>query len=110
MKTVNRELRAKNAKGRYGAVPLVAILLDWRVPEVQQGLSKLLDAVAPASPEGVATVLAVADELGSNGRPAVARLAAEDDRAGVLFGDFACRRAVVQAMIPSTGPRPSRSF
>ncbi len=73
LKALNKETRAKGGKAPSCAVPLVAILLDWQSPEVQQGLSKLLDVIVPGSPEGVATVLAVADELGRDGRPAIAR-------------------------------------
>ena len=99
LKALNKATRAKGGKGPSCAVPLVAILLGSQVPEVQQGLSKLLDVIVPGSPEGVATVLAVADELGAMGdRQSLVSLR-KMTRLKCFSETFACRRAVVQAIV-----------
>ena len=82
-----------------GAAPVLAVLLASDLPETQQRLRKFLETWLPKSKEGGLVLAAIADELGlradAQSLATLKKLAEQN-----CFADFfACRRAVVQAMI-----------
>ena len=79
--------------------PLVAVLLASEEPDTQRELRSFLDGYVSAANEGVTAITAAADELAKQGdRPALATLE-RMRRLSCFSRTFACRRAVVQAMI-----------
>ena len=78
---------------------MLAVLLASDLPETQQRLRKFLETWLPKSKEGGLVLAAIADELGL--RADVQSLATLKKLAGQkCFADFfACRFAVVRAMI-----------
>ncbi len=96
---LDKELHKKK-KGRLSLLEaLLAVLLASDTPEVQRDLKKLLDESMAKAPDGVPAVISVADAWGKQGDQQA--LAALRRMAGLkYFSDvFACRRAVVQAMV-----------
>ena len=98
LKILEKEGHGKKSRSAV-VVPLVAVLLASEEPETQRDLHGFLDGYVPAANEGVAAITAVADELARQGdRPALATLE-RMTRLACFSSTFACRRAVVQAMI-----------
>ena len=85
--------------GGVPIVPLLKVLAASELPETQQRLGKFLDGFVPKSKEGVPAVIGLADELGTQGdAPGIRSLQGLLQHKAVL-GKFACRRAVVQAIL-----------
>jgi hypothetical protein len=98
LKTIYKETRVN--KGNMSLVaPLIAILLASEVPETQDDLKNYLDSYVSASQAGIAAITIVADELGKQGD--AKSLASLERMTGLkcFSSIYACRRAVVQAMI-----------
>ena len=80
-------------------VPVLAVLLASDLPETQERLRKLLETWLAKSNAGVVAVVAVADEMGFRAdAPSLATLK-KLARQRCFADFFACRRAVVQALI-----------
>ena len=97
MKGLEKDLRAKG--GPTAATPLLAVLLASDSPDTRRRVDKFLETSLAKSRDGVFVLGGVADELGMQGdRQAVVVLRRLAGRKCVS-DTFACRRAVVQAMI-----------
>ena len=98
LKILEKEAHGKKSRSAVVA-PLVAVLLASEEPDTQRELRSFLDGYVSAANEGVAVITAAADELAKEGdRPALATLE-RMRRLSCFSRTFACRRAVVQAMI-----------
>ena len=97
LRTLNKESRAKK-KGASCVVPLAAILLASELPDIQRDLSKFLDAYA-TSQKGAAALIGVADELGAQAEASSLASLCRMTELKCFADSFACRRAVVQAMV-----------
>jgi hypothetical protein len=98
LKILEKEGRGKKGRGAVVA-PLVAVLLASEEPQTQRELRRFLDGYVPAVNDSVAAITAAADELARQAdRPALATLE-RMTRLACFSSTFACRRAVVQAMI-----------
>jgi hypothetical protein len=98
LRALNKEARAKK-KDTSAAVPLIAILLASEQPETEQEFSKFLDGYLATLHDAVPVLVAVADELGEQtSQQSLGSLQKMIKHKSVL-STFACRRAVVQAMI-----------
>jgi hypothetical protein len=97
LKDLQQDLRGKGSSPA-AAVPLLTVLLASELPEVEDDLAKVLGA-AMKSKDSLTTVQIAADELAAQAtRPALVSL--EKLARQKCFAEvFACRRAVVQAMI-----------
>ncbi len=98
LKTLEKETRAKKRNIMLIA-PLIAVLLASELPETREELDNLLNAYLAASPEGVAAIIIVADELGKQGDQQALASLEKMTKLKCFSSSFACRRAVVQAMI-----------
>ena len=98
LKILEKEAHGKKSRSVV-VVPLVAVLLASEEPETQRDMRGFLDGYVPAVNESVAAITATADELAKRGnQPALATLE-RMTKLRCFSSTFACRRAVVQAMI-----------
>ena len=96
-KGLEKDLRAKG--GPATATPVLAVLLASDLPDTRRRMDKFLETSLAKSRDAVFVLGGVADELGLQGDRS--SLAALRRLAGLkcVSETFACRRAVVQAMI-----------
>ena len=95
--TLTKESRAKK-KETSSVVPLAAVLLASELPDIQRDLDKFLNAYA-ASQDGAAALVGVADELGAQAEASSLVPLRRMTELKCFAASFACRRAVVQAMV-----------
>jgi hypothetical protein len=93
-KTLDKETRGK--KPGPLVAPVLAVLLASELPEGQREATRFIDGSVP---EGIATVAAIADELGRRGDEQSLDALRNMTRLKCFASTFACRRAVVQAMV-----------
>ena len=102
VKGLEKDLRAKG--GPTAATPLLAVLLASELPDTQRRVDKFLETSLAKSRDGAFILGGVADELGLQGDrsalPALRRLAGLK----CVSETFACRRAVIQAIIRMRRP------
>jgi hypothetical protein len=99
LKTLDKEIRAKQ-RNILLIAPLTAVLLASDLPETRKEIDSLLNDYVAASPDGAMAIIIVADELGKQGdRQALASLL-KMTKLKCFDDTFACRRAIVQAIIP----------
>jgi len=101
-KALERESRKTEAAPP--AVALIAAILASPLPVVQANLDSFLDVYVASTKQGLPTVLAVADELGT--RNTVLALASLRNLTAkkCCAKNFACRRAAVQAIVQNRRP------
>jgi hypothetical protein len=96
--------RDSHGKGASMQVLPLAVLVSSDSNEIQQRLDKFFDAHLSSSKDGAAVVGAIADELGRQADPrsvaTLKRLAAKK----FVWDTFACRRAVIQALVEVRRP------
>ncbi len=98
LKNLSKEIHAKKIGIRLVA-PLIAVLLASDLPDTQRDLGKFLDQYVVPTGDGVLAIATVADELGRQAdRQALASLQRMTELK-CFAKVFACRRAVIQAMI-----------
>jgi hypothetical protein len=100
--TLDKDIRRKADVSLV--VPLIGVLLACDLPEIEGELLKSLDSLA-ATPAGPVAVLTVADELGRQADRLALRSLRKMTRLKCFAGSFACRRAVVQAIMHVSGPQ-----
>lgn len=97
LKSLEKDIRGKN--GPSAATPILAVLLASELPEIQRHLSKFLENSLAKSKDGIFLVGAVIDQLGMQGDAAALAPLQRLLQQKCILETFACRRAVIQAMI-----------
>ena len=98
LRMLNSELRGKKGNVLVAA-PLLAVLLASDLAEPKHELSKLLNGYAAMGTEGVTLITTVADALGKQGDQQSLTVLQRMSKLTCFSQTFACRRAVIQAMI-----------
>jgi hypothetical protein len=104
LKAIDKETRASKLNMPIIA-SLIAVLLASELPDTQHDIGKFLDGYATSSQNGIAAITVVADELGKLGdKQSLASLQIMT-KLKCFSGIYACRRAVVQAIIQNHLPK-----
>ncbi len=98
MRMFNAEVRGKKGNIQV-AVPLLAVLLASNLPETKHDLARLMKGYAAAGSEGVNLITTAADGLGKENDQQSVTILQRMSKLTCFSETFACRRAIVQAMV-----------
>jgi hypothetical protein len=96
LKSLDKEVKKSTG---MPVLPVVKVLAESELPETGQRLGKFLDGFVARSKEAVPTLVTLADELGTQGDAVAVASLQGLMRHKAMVGKFACRRAVVQAIL-----------
>jgi hypothetical protein len=95
----NLENASRGKGGSALVLPLVGVLAAAEQPEVRRRFDRFLEAYVTKSKDGATAMVALADDLGELADEQALRSLKALTRQKCVMKTFACRRAVVQAML-----------